>query len=287
MCSSRGTTPASRPGGRSTCDDGGHEHGREGGDRRPRGAALVHRAGRPDRPHRRAAGPPVLLALRPHRRLGRRHRRLAAARGQAGARCAAGTGAVAGRGRGRVVRPSARRVSAETGARSPRAPLPEPAAVRPRRARLGAHDRGRRPDRARAQGVGREPVPDPVLVDGAHAPLRPAGAGLRGGLQRPRPRLPDLPRLRRPEPRRHRRLRDAASRPRQVRRGRDLRQATDRASRRDGQGGQARQHLDRAAPERLVLRAEGTVRPGDQTLGRRIPFWKELACAGWGVLLHG
>ena len=44
----------------------------------------------------------------------------------------------------------------------------------PRRPRLGADDRRRDPDRPRPQGLDRQPVPDPVLVDGADAPLRAA-----------------------------------------------------------------------------------------------------------------
>ena len=42
------------------------------------------------------------------------------------------------------------------------------------RDRLDRHDRRRGRDRARDQGVGREPVPDPVVVDGADAALRAA-----------------------------------------------------------------------------------------------------------------
>ena len=44
------------------------------------------------------------------------------------------------------------------------------------RDRLGRDDHRRDPDRARAQAVDRQPVPDPVLVDGADAALRAARA---------------------------------------------------------------------------------------------------------------
>ncbi len=56
--------------------------------------------------------------------------------------------------------------------RSARPPLSRPAARRAGHARLDPHHRRRDPDRARAQGVGREPVPHPVVVDGADAELR-------------------------------------------------------------------------------------------------------------------
>ena len=52
--------------------------------------------------------------------------------------------------------------------------FPGPAAQRARRARLGLHDRRRDRDRVRAEGVGRQPVPHPVVVDGADAALRAA-----------------------------------------------------------------------------------------------------------------
>ena len=48
------------------------------------------------------------------------------------------------------------------------------------RDRLGADDRRRVLDRARDQGWVVEPLPDPVLVDGADAALRPARPGLPG-----------------------------------------------------------------------------------------------------------
>ncbi len=48
----------------------------------------------------------------------------------------------------------------------------EPAAAVADRDRLGGDDHRRVADRPRAQAMGRQPVPDPVLVDGAHAALR-------------------------------------------------------------------------------------------------------------------
>ena len=64
------------------------------------------------------------------------------------------------------------------------------------------------------QGLGRQPVQDPVLVDGADAPLRAARARLRGALLRPRAREPlHLP-LPRSASRRDHRLRHAAGRKR-------------------------------------------------------------------------
>ena len=51
-----------------------------------------------------------------------------------------------------------------------------PAAPVAHRHRLGGDDPRRRRDRARDQGLRRQPVPHPVLVDGADAALRPAGS---------------------------------------------------------------------------------------------------------------
>ena len=61
---------------------------------------------------------------------------------------------------------------------------------RPPHCGLGRHDRRCHCDRARDQGLGREPLSDPVLVHGADAPLRPPGHGLRGALLGPRAREP-------------------------------------------------------------------------------------------------
>src|SRR5205823_6645093 len=58
------------------------------------------------------------------------------------------------------------------------------------RDRLDRDDRRRDRDRARDQGLGGQPVPDPVVVDGADAALRAAGPGLRGPPLRPRARQP-------------------------------------------------------------------------------------------------
>ena len=58
--------------------------------------------------------------------------------------------------------------------RPARPSLPRPAAGRPRRARLGADDRRRDRDRVRAEDVGGQPIPHPVVVDGADAALREA-----------------------------------------------------------------------------------------------------------------
>ena len=82
--------------------------------------------------------------------------------------------------------------------------------------RLDPDDRGRRADRARDQGVGREPVPDPVVVDGADPALRAQlerrGARLRGPVLRPCARLPLLLPAALAAPRRCRRLQHAARR---------------------------------------------------------------------------
>ena len=141
------------------------------------------------------------------------------------------------RSRGRVAAVRHRRTA-------PTARVPPPARSRHRapsapaahRRRLDRHDRRRGRDRARDQGVGRQPVPDPVVVDGADAPLRPAGRRLRGALLGSRAREP----LHLPLPRsgagRRRRLRDAACGEGEVRRGRDVREAHHRAARRDGSG---------------------------------------------------
>ena len=85
--------------------------------------------------------------------------------------------------------------------RPARPPLPGPPTQRPGHARLDPHHRRRDPDRARAQAVGRQPVPHPVVVDGADAELRerPRESRLSRQLERPRARLPHLPRLR-PDP---------------------------------------------------------------------------------------
>ena len=58
--------------------------------------------------------------------------------------------------------------------------------------RLARHDPRRDRDRARDQDLGREPVPDPVELDGADAALRAPRPRLRGALLRPRARLPVL-----------------------------------------------------------------------------------------------
>ena len=65
-------------------------------------------------------------------------------------------------------------------------------------------------DRAARQGVGRQPVPDPVVVDGADAALRPPASRLRGALLRPGAREPVHLPLPRPAARRDHRLQDAA-----------------------------------------------------------------------------
>ena len=76
--------------------------------------------------------------------------------------------------------------------------------------RLGGDDRGRRRRSARDQDLGREPLPDSVVVDGADPALRGARARLRGLHVRPRAREPVRLSLHRSRTRRHRRLRDAA-----------------------------------------------------------------------------
>ena len=58
------------------------------------------------------------------------------------------------------------------------------------RHRLGGDDPGRGRDRARDQGLRRQSLPDPVLVDGADAALRPARLRLHGAVLRPRARRP-------------------------------------------------------------------------------------------------
>ena len=136
----------------------------------------------------------------------------------------------------------------------PAAPLAEPgrptharpAATAPRHDRLGRHDRRRRRDRAARQGLRRQPVPHPVVVDGADAALLPSPPSAARRSRRPdrslRPRsrepLP-LPAAR-PAAGRDHRLRDAARSAAQVRRRRHVRQAPDRAARRH-RGGEAAQ----------------------------------------------
>ena len=51
---------------------------------------------------------------------------------------------------------------------------PRPAALAAGHDRLGRDDRRRDRDRAAREGVRDQPVPDPLVVDGAHAALRPA-----------------------------------------------------------------------------------------------------------------
>ena len=139
--------------------------------------------------------------------------------------------------------------------------------------RLDGDDRRRDRDRARDQGVGRQPVPDPVVVDGADAALRAAGRRLRGALLRPRAREP----LHLPLPRRRRAATSSSSRrrrrPRSVRRGRHVRQAADRPARRDV-GGAERLRLH----QRQAARSSPTSRGAGATTARypkrRIPEGK-------------
>ena len=112
----------------------------------------------------------------------------------------------------------------EPGRPAPRLPRPW------RDRRLDRHDRRRGRDRARDQGVGRQPVPHPVLVDGADAALREAGdsAARRDFSDRVLANR-FIYHFTDPERRRHRRLRDAAARAGALRRGRHVRQADHRA----------------------------------------------------------
>ena len=106
---------------------------------------------------------------------------------------------------------------------------PDAAAVAQRR-RLGRDDRPRRRVRARVRGRGRQAVPDPLLVDGADAPLREAGRLVRGQLQRPRDRESARVPVQRSEARSDRRLQDTpeGGAMRRRRRRHDVREATDR-----------------------------------------------------------
>ena len=137
---------------------------------------------------------------------------------------------------GRLVRrPCRRRGGARRGVPpSARQGHRQASSPRPPRRGLGRHDRRRHRDRARDQGLCREPVPDPVLVHGADAPLRPPGHRLRGALLGPRAREPVHLPLPRPVSRRHRRVQDDARGGAEVQRGRDVREADHRLAGRDG-----------------------------------------------------
>ena len=131
-------------------------------------------------------------------------------------------------------------------ARSARPALSGSLARRARHARLGPHDRRSDPHRARDQALGHQPVPDPVVVDGAVPPLREAAKGRAASAARATACSPAGS----ASPGRIRRGSDvvvfntpkaAASR---VRRGRDVRQAHHRPARRDREGGWQGLHLD-------------------------------------------
>ena len=117
------------------------------------------------------------------------------------------------RGEPRRSRPSVTRVER---ARRSRNPVVRYTATWPRWLRVGidwtVDDRWRDRDRTRDQGLRRQPVPDPVVVDGADAPLRAAGLRLRGAVLRPRAREPLHLSLPLAGARGHHRLQDAAGR---------------------------------------------------------------------------
>ena len=155
---------------------------------------------------------------------------------------------------------------------------PDPGAVA-QGARLGGHDRGRRRARAGLRGRSGEAVSDPVGVDGADAPLRPARGRVPGPLLRPRDRLRALlPRLR-PPARADRRLQRSRSRGSPLRRRRHLREAADRA---------AGQHDPRGRPEPPLDRRQGASRA--LRLGRRPRAGSLLSrphlARARGVVLH-
>ena len=80
------------------------------------------------------------------------------------------------------------------------------------RHRLGDHDPRRDRDRPRDQGLRRQPVPDPVVLDGADPALRAARERLRVAVVGPRAREPVHLPLPRSQARRDRRLQDAPRR---------------------------------------------------------------------------
>ena len=105
-----------------------------------------------------------------------------------------------------------------------------------------------------------QPVPDPVQLDGADAPLRAARQRVRGGHLRPRARLPLLLPPLGPEARRHHRLQHAAAGGAGLRLGRSVRQAPGRPSRRDVGGAERLRLHQRQAPRRAVHQAGATRR---------------------------
>ena len=133
-----------------------------------------------------------------------------------------GSGLAAAPALGRTARGGACRVGRRRrGAGAPRPPtLAEPrrpaharsAEPAPRHDRLDRHDRRRDRDRPARQGVRRQPVPDPVVVDGADAALRAARRRLRGALLRSGAREPVPLPAARPAARRDHRLQDARRR---------------------------------------------------------------------------
>ena len=205
-CCSRATTRGSTAGGASRAGSGApRERRRRPAPRVPSSRRRARR--RPRRPGRRADA----------RRLGPRRR---PGRGEADS----GWGSTAGPSGPTASRRSARPSRSRPPRDRPPPPPPRldrhsrnpvdrltrrPAERAPRHDRLGRHDRRRGRDRAARQGVRRQPVPDPVVVDGADAPLRPAGDRLRGALLRPGAREPVPLPPPRPASRRDHRLQDA------------------------------------------------------------------------------
>ena len=152
--------------------------------------------------------------------------------------------------RNRPAVPAATVSQGEKSSRSPDQPRPGAVEERPR---LDAFDRRRGGRRPRGESGGRQPVPGPVRLDGADAPLRAA----RGRLPRrsfgPRRRQPlHLP-LPRPEARRDRRLRRTREDDPGVRRGRHVRQANRRPAG-GGRLGAKRRRVHRRPAARRALR---------------------------------
>ena len=137
----------------------------------------------------------------------------------------------------------------------------EPAAAVADRGRLDRHDRRRGRDRAADQGVGREPVPHPVVVDGADAALREAGAT---AARRDSPTACSRTASSTTSATRTEARSSSSTRPparRSVRRRRRLRQADHRPARRHGHRCATRLRLDqRQAARRAVHRRPARTR---------------------------
>src|SRR5918995_1243823 len=196
--------------------------------------------------------------------------RAAAGTAGAGGGAACGAGARAGRAPGGLPRADRHADRAAAPVAEPGRPLHAGSSARlAGHDRLDRDDRGGDRDRARDQSVGRQPLSDPVLVDGAHAALRAAGERLRSALLRPRAREPVHLPLPRPEAWRGGRLPNATGRAAALRCRRHLREAADRPA---GRPDRAAEHpglelrlRQRPSARRAVHPAEqaGHARPGN------------------------